>query len=491
LLMMNIACLDGRSCVEHHATLAAARTSAVDLLGRAAAFLIEKKTAAEDEDVNAERKESDSIPNTFNDEGPCVWGNSSWVALFRRCRVLHVKGLFWSKDYKTCRATLLSLLQQISSVSGVFGDAKYELTQFWFSIKHLLVETANLQGRFQNALVLASQAVQEAAAICSGYWIRALALLRAQVFLKMGNLSASEDDCKLVIQSFESAKLLSTASVRAELLLNTVLYSKSLNMPYSSAVDSLAKCIALLRGALIHSKKISKDRGFVGADMNYTFENKPTLVMRHDRFTPFHHSNTPLYENYPDLVAFESFVPVPKEETFESGVSSFNGFLRPGPVDRGDAYVTSALSSIYFEEVRVLSTCYNALCMLLDEMRVANISVSEENHPDLSAAGLLQEQIIAAEEGLKVMRFVVYPSPYVKCGLLLSAGKARVSESSENTMQGFYCRLIRVVYVSHLNMCRQIPGMRRVPVPLIGGSGSESERSSPMGRNEVILSTDH
>lgn len=438
LLLMNIAFLDGRACVKHHTTLVAAKTTATELLSRASTFLVEKKSKVADNDTNVERKESDILPNSFNDEGPCVWGNSNWISLYRRCRILHIKGLFWNKDYKTCRATLLSLVQQLSTVSGVFGDAKYELTQLWFTAKQLLIETANLQGRFQIALVLASQSVQEAAAMCSGYWIRSLVLRRAQVFLKTGNLSASEDDCQLVLKSFESAKIISMASVRTQLLLNSVIHSKSLNMSYNNAVDSLGKCVTVLREALSHAKLICKDRGFVSADLNITFENKPTVVMKHDRFTPFHHSNTTLYENYPDLVAFESFMHKSNEDVIESGTSSFNGYLRPGPVDREDIYVTSVLSSIYIEEIRVLCTCYNALCVLVDELRMANLGVPEENHPDLSATSLLKEQVISAEEGLKVMRYVVYPSPYVKCGLLLSAGKARVSESTENTMQGNY-----------------------------------------------------
>ena len=450
LLLMEISLLDERTSVKHHGTLVEVMSDATSLLGRATHFLGDK--SPDDEEGNDEQKETDqNIPNVFNDEGPCAWANGTWVALFRRCRVLHIRELFWKKDYKTCRATLLGLLKQIGRVSGVFGDAKYELTQLWFDVKQLLVDTANLQGRFDQAITLASQSLQESSGICSGFWIRSLMLRRANIFFKIGNLVASKNDCESVIQSFESAQIICKSSVRAKLLLNTVVHSQSLNTHYDDAVEAGGKCMGLLRGALENAKYISRERGFVGADVNYTFEMKRTLVMRHDRFTPFHHSMTAVYKNDPDLVAFESFVPVFKEEAFEKGTSSFNTHLRPGPVDGTDAYTTCELSSIYIDEVRVLATCYNAFCTLADELRMANISLSGENQYGLSAMSLLQEQVISSEEGLKVhryaryasysnlwqvLRFVVYPSPYVKCGLLLSAGKARAAELAENTMEG-------------------------------------------------------
>jgi hypothetical protein len=39
---------------------------------------------------------------------------------------------------------------------------------------------------------------------------------------------------------------------------------------------------------------------------------------------------------------------------------------------------------------------------------------------------------------IQALRYVVYPSPFVKCALLLSVGKARASESVADTLQGTF-----------------------------------------------------
>ncbi|CAE7413237.1 unnamed protein product, partial [Symbiodinium microadriaticum] len=58
-----------------------------------------------------------------------------------------------------------------------------------------------------------------------------------------------------------------------------------------------------------------------------------------------------------------------------------------------------------------------------------------------------------------VLRFVVYPSPYVKSGLLLSAGRARAAESAENTMEGKFqaCEDFLAPLMTGLDVCLKGP----------------------------------
>jgi len=454
--LMGIARLDRRLCVSHHAVLEDHMNVSQGLITAALQHL----KVPEIPDEHEETKEP-TDPLLLNPtEGPCSWANSTWVSLYRRCRVLHIEHLFLQRNFKASRTALLSLLQHLTCVSGVFGDAKYELTQLWLQAKLVLAQNAEYQARFTDVIKLAGQGAMEASQICSGYWVRAFLLQRAVVHLKIGNITESETDCRAVLKSFEDSKIICIDSVRAHIMLASVLHTMFLNSNLDNAIKLGSEALSHVRLAKNHAQDLCAERGFLGGDSNFTYSYTPSVVMKHDRFTPFHHNITKVYCNYPDMLSMSLSRPSDsaRAERDEWGGDLYvNGFLRPAPVDTNDTYTTSPICTIYLREVRVLSVCYNSLCILLDELRLANIcsSLSSEYGAELSPNVLLKEQLVAGEEGLKVLRYVVYPSSYIKSGLLLSVGKARAAESQQDTMAGLFpdCKLFLPPLLAGLEVC--------------------------------------
>jgi hypothetical protein len=403
LFMIEIRSLDSRTTVPHNAYLnSVAETSAVHLskVSQLLSFPLLAGGFAEQKSDPPDNEQMDKL----------TWSNSAWTSLHSRARILQVRQLLLKREYSKARALLLALVKVVRSVAHLFGDAKYEITQFWFLIKYYVILVSNAQARCDDSINTASQSAKEASLICCGRWFRDFISARAQVSFKLGDIASSEADCQAVINSYSSSQLVDMGLVKVKLLSASIHHSKSLNVGFDEAVKQSALCLTHVRDAVSKAESLSRDRGYRGADINSTYEFTTSMIHKHDQFPPFRHTQTSLYSNYPATLAFSKF----REKTGESVSTDLlvlNGYLRPGPVDGNAVHPTSPLCNIYLEEIRMLTATQAILCTILDDLRLANIPpppphpVGDESLPplDLSSGILLKEQLVTGEEALKVL----------------------------------------------------------------------------------------
>ena len=125
---------------------------------------------------------------------------------------------------------------------------------------------------------------------------------------------------------------------------------------------------------------------------------------------------------------------------------------RAGPVDnKEDILSASEFANVYLGEVRMLATVHAGLCSMIDEVRCSGACTGIIDPPDeksfVSSSSLgdmptkilfdgeemLNEEVAVAEDGLKLLRYVSYASPYVRTTLLLSAGKTRFASAQRDS----------------------------------------------------------
>ena len=421
LFLTELSSVDSRFTVDHRPCLQAA--------------LVQGKTLLET---------ASSLLQPEGDRTPPSWSNAQWVCLYGKCRLLHLRQLCLMREYKACRSNSLDLLKQLNAVSNVFCNSKFELTHLWFSTKLVLTQTAEFQARFDDILKISNQASGEASLITSSYWCRRFVYFQALGHFKEGDVISSEKHCANVNTSFQVSKLCDLDTIRCKLLSVSIMHAKLQSANTIATIQSLgAECIKVLRSAVEDAELLSHERGFVGSDSNLTFASATSSLLKHDRYTPFVNGITSLHVNYPDMTPAALSSNVRAGKPLNSAIVTSpddpfrNKTLRAGPIDVCDTYTESQFCNIYLEEVKMLVLCGTSLCMMLDELRGANVFNGYcEDDASLSETELLMEQIHTGEAGLKVLRHVAYPSAFIKTSLFLSIGKTRVKETSAQCLDG-------------------------------------------------------
>ena len=418
--LTEISSLDSRTTVDHYNTLHSALVQAKELLDTASAKL-----------------QPDEV--TSADNILLSWNNSQWVYLYGKCRLLNIKQLFLTREFKKLRSISLDFLKQLSVVSNVYSKAKNELTHLWLTVKLYLARTAESQARFDDVIKITVQGSREAKLVSSSYWCRQFAYYSAWGCFKLGSVDAAQEHCATVSSSYALTSLCDLDSVRCKLLSVSILHAKLQLANDIKTINELGmECIKILRSTVHESEKLSVLMGFVGSDSNLTFESLTTSLMKHDRFTPFINGISTLHVNYPDMTP--PGISPPHKHRQHSGNSTDvynNKMFRAGPIDVTDVHTTSPMCNIYLEEVKMLALCSTSLCVMLDEFCGANVfdMDNQEDH-SFSETELLKERIINGEAGLKILRHIAYPSSFVKASLFLSVGKARVKELSVQSFKG-------------------------------------------------------
>jgi hypothetical protein len=398
--LMEIATLDNRISVPHRKFIEATSTQAETLFTKSLNLIVPSSDNA----------------NTAKDD-LCIpsFSNAKWVNLFGRCRVLHLQNLLLKRNFKSVRCNILSIVNLLSTLPAQIasGEAKNDITHLWFTLKYMLCQTAELQARHKDVLVLATQCATESSMVCSGYWVRLFISLKAFANYKLGDLSDCEVNCTNVINSYETSKISDINLVLCYLQLATVIQAKSLNIPVQKSIRCLFDAYQAIQKAKRVAIRLCEERGFVGGDCNATFVSNNCGVTKHDQFPPHLHSVTHIHVNYPVLltkyhVATQGKKDSQKLSNNEANSCFPNSHLRLGPVDANTEYAKSDYISIYLREVRVLATCLNSVCILVDEIRSANIEQNmcdiecDDSDVEIKSGTLLQEQIHAGEDGLKV-----------------------------------------------------------------------------------------
>lgn len=432
--LLELISLNPRACTEHAKDKEQLQVMVQNLLETAATILSVPPTtppsAGEDEEQKLSKRLQSYMPHPY--EIPSyLWTNPIWISLYRRCHQHSVQLQVIQRDYKSARASILTLLHLLSSLPPLGGHAKYEVTQLWFEMKASLIYLAECQARYEDGIQVATQGMKEADSITSTTWQTEYLYQRSKLLLKIGNLDDAERDCTALLDQLRSQR--TSLVVQASMLISSILHLKKQTSDYRAAVRDTMNSLKYLRKALSISQELAKAHGFFTGDLNLTYSSDGNMVMKHDQYPPLLHSLTPIYNNFPDIFNYSKYLPSSPSKA-SSGASSYlpsldgilkvNQSLRAGPIDLKETYPSSIpFANIYLVEIKLLSCCYASLCELVDEVRVAHIPwniMKEYDHEDgnnhaeevkeeknyneslFSEESLLKEQLTCGEEGLKV-----------------------------------------------------------------------------------------
>jgi hypothetical protein len=112
-------------------------------------------------------------------------------------------------------------------MQGAWAAGKRELTQLWFTTTNMLLEVAEYQARFADALDLSTRGIKDASQVLSGFWVRVFYLQRARIYLKLRQLEESASDCECVLRLYVSADCEDLGLVSTMLLQASVMREKA------------------------------------------------------------------------------------------------------------------------------------------------------------------------------------------------------------------------------------------------------------------------
>ena len=460
-LLVELSLADGKRTAAHAQQLAAFGTQGLELVAGTQVALAQAQAQA------------------VSMGGVGVLNSALWVSLYGRCVVLQARVNVSRRKYRAARAAAVAALQVLAGASSSVGaalqaEAKFERTDLWLQLRDLLVDLADRQARFQQAIASATVLATDAAAVMSGTWLRCALLRRASVHFKLGDTAAALVDVEAALRHYRSSGVRDAGLVRILTLKATCLREQHLVSPPQKAVSCLSDGVALLRQALGVAEVLAARAGFLGADVNVTFSSSDSesdslvQVLRHHAVAPALHSLTDLYDNEPALslkakvserrlaeirsngaaVGRLSAGSVADREEDEE-VIEFRESRRPGPVDASETVMCrSVYANAHLHETRTLVSLQAALLAFLDDVRCsaasttfdprereppASSSSREDDWSDLGAplpavlapALALREQASRGEDCLKALRHVVFAPPLVRVWALLSVGKTR------------------------------------------------------------------
>lgn len=285
------------------------------------------------------------------------WINAEWVAQFCRANLGVVSLLTNQRRNLIAARSGLVCFQKVllggmdSAEKEMNGEVPYRVLftvkNTWMMLTYQLVELAERQGRFDDAVRLASRGAMEVSSLCWSHWLRFFLFYRAKVLAKLGRLDSSEMDCNEVLASFDyytdvlingpSKQLYISRSsghldaartpttpigdrTRLSLLLARTLVLKASTIRMRSVNESSADvatlavrhCIKLTKAAIAITKSLAASVGFLGSDANVTFRTDAdsgnrTMMSEHHLLPPLLHSLTNIHPNDPLL----SIDPVP------------------------------------------------------------------------------------------------------------------------------------------------------------------------------------
>lgn len=378
--------------------------------------------------------------------------NSNFMTIFARCQMLKTRLLLRALKHKESRANLLTCLKllQHSSLQELSSSVRSDVTQLWFFAKGILVDIAERQGRFDDGIALATQAAREASTVFAGYWLRAYLLKRAVIHMKLGHLKECVVDCDALMGQYDRLQLADYGLVRALTLKATIIRSQAMSESNpDQAILGLIQAIDLTRRARDIAEELARKKGFHGADANMTFNAATSVISEYHLLPQALHNITEVHANEPDLtlkakvstkklieVRGSTSIPaveVPPSRQYDVVLAGQS--LRNAPVDGNETtYSNSPLANIYLRETQFLAACHAALCTVLDELRLSNVFASSDtyelNDLIMDRNEILKEQTKQGENGLKVLRYNLHGSSYVRLSLLQSVGKCRFANAT-------------------------------------------------------------
>jgi len=441
----------------------------------------------------------------------------TWLSQYGRVSLLTARLLVQQRKYRSARAMATALLQVFSqatltlpssleaaaaaaaaestsgSASGspsnsgsasssqkpLQAECKLFLTEFWLQTRDLIVELAERQARFEDAIKGASVQATEAAAVCCGFWLRAALLRRARVQHKLGKLTSSLSDVDAALGLYATSGTSDVQQVELVVLKAGLIREQSLFRPQEEAVDALATCVALLRGAQSLAEDLASRAGFLGTDANVTFTRGQSRVLKYHLMAPVLHSLTTIHPNEPDLTVPPKVskdqllsargLPAPVGSPSKlrgdaeggtgagtAGDSEGDGAVgfreggawgpRPGPVDTNETELTpSEFSNVHLPELRCLVVLSASQVTLLDDVRLSGACTlfdpREREGTELAGTQAvldpvlaLREQSARGEDALKALRHVSAAPSVARCVLLLSVGKSRYATAKSGTL---------------------------------------------------------
>lgn len=327
------------------------------------------------------------------------------------------------RSFKEARAALSSLLSLLRSdqLADSDGALRSLIPQLWFEGKALLLQVAERQARFKDAIAIATLAAREASTLFHGFWMRLFIFSRGRMNMKLGNLELTIADCDACIQQFtnnhlEDALLVRCLSLKAAALRTAYL----LESAASGVKETFAECLQLLRKARDIAQFLCTLSGAFPADSNGTFRCVESAVHSHHAISPIHYCFTELHNNEPNLTLHPSFdlkrlriacdinltgEQVGSNELFAAEeVAGNNGSienvlkrLRFGPIDSDvNIYSPSCFANIYLASMRALVLCHANVCLIVNDARRSGAL------PANSAVDLLNEEVLVGESGIKV-----------------------------------------------------------------------------------------
>lgn len=396
LMLTEMASLDERLSVPHGEALHQLRTTA----NAAAIGILEEITES---------------PN---------WTNTIWLSQYLASNVLLLRLLLQSRSYTAARAMTLALLKQLSECPNQDNThIKNTLCQFWLELRFYLILVGLHQGRFKECISINEKILVEICKLRYTHWTRRFELLHASLLFKSGELQQSRDVLASLIENYKSNSVIDEDYIRALALYASVLRSLAINVTYERAKALLREAMSSLKTSYVAAMRLSEFYGFLGADINATYDGISCNAMSHHRMPPALHNLTSIYENHPDL----------------TGKLISKNKTRLGPIDTSSVYAKSVFINIYLRPVRSLASISSSYVQLLDELRMASILDTDDE--EVSPSKLLKDEIYIAENALKVgicvqMATHVIGAGTSICGLPQSLCK---EQSSDHCWQGSHC----------------------------------------------------
>ncbi len=429
LFLVEIGLLDGRMTTEHSGFLKEQGDKGVAII-----------TAVAESEINGDAVDDQSFPYT------------RWIQLYSDCIIMRARVHTKRREFMEARRLLVALLEYLRTsnvTTYVSTAAKSAITYVWLQTRDMLMDIALRQYRMEDAVKLGTIAMQEASQTCNGFWVRSLLLRRAVCHYRCGRIAECLLDCDNVMGQYDNALMsdisqLRCISLKAGAMRDALTGNVPIEHPdgsYGALEDSAAmdKIVSTMRTAYGIAETLCMEMGFLGADVNVTFNKSDTQVSKHHYLPPLLHSLTVIHPNDPKITVKYSAKVTPNNKG-KPNYYRTKQQLRAGPIDVTEQMLSqSEYANVYLREVRVLADCHAALAAALDEKREVEAFDSrgdldesmEENKDGGDASSgkgaILTDQTNIGENALKLLRHVVFASSHSRNALLQSVGRSRVA----------------------------------------------------------------
>ena len=410
---------------------------------------------------------------------------ANWIRLYGKCFIMRASYLLLKRCYKESRGTILIIIRRIQGGDNIPAELRCEYTQLWLVSRRMLCEISGRQARFDDQIYIATKGASDSSQVCNCYQLRQFLYLRANAHYKLGNLNSAEVDCNSILDSYQISRSKDILLSRCLMLKSSIIRARVLNQKSTSVSRVLKDCLELIREARENLEALARAVGFLGYDSNVSYERSGSAVLLNHKMPPVLYNITELHENFPKLTLAANINPKKYADissrgscvtrTVDKGSAVTGDYnddtekvkstamslkrelntLRPAPIDDEMVITQSEFSNIYFAECRALVSCHAGLCSLLNDTRMST-SVRVGQY-ESSLDELLDEQIIIGEEGLKLLRHVVYAPSVTRVSLLLSVGQSRAAAykrsskviESQRKAEEFYTAFKKALRVAH------------------------------------------